>query len=360
MTLRRPWLVPTGIVLVLALSSCDDDEKKPSNPAASASAAGGLTPQQASQVLAKVGNRTITLGDYAATLESMDQFERMRYQSKDRRKQLLDEMIKVELLAQEAERRGLDKKPGTRERVRLILRDELLRTLRKDLPKPSEIPEAEVRKYFAQNQDEFKDPERRRVAVLVMDDKAKAQKVLAQAKGATALSWGKLVQEHSLNKPPAPSPTAPLEMAGDLGIVSAPGATRGVNKRVPEPVRAALFKIEKQGQVHDGLVEHDGKVYIVRLVGVTAARERSYAEAERTIRVAIIQARIRAAEEALEKKLRGKFPVKVDDEALKGVKLPDGTKPAGKPDSEQPDKPDEKKPDEKKPDGKKEREKPAP
>jgi peptidyl-prolyl cis-trans isomerase C len=79
-------------------------EKKPSGgtqASASAIAAppAGLTPELAARVLAKVGNHEITLGEYAATLERMDQFQRLRYQSPERRKQLLDELVDLELLA---------------------------------------------------------------------------------------------------------------------------------------------------------------------------------------------------------------------------------------------------------------------
>ena len=62
----------------------------------------GLSSAQAAQVLARVGTRTITLGDFAAALERMDPFERIRYQTDDRRQALLDEMIIVELMAREA------------------------------------------------------------------------------------------------------------------------------------------------------------------------------------------------------------------------------------------------------------------
>ena len=50
-------------------------------------------------MVAKVGDRVITLGDYAATLERMDQFDRLRYQSPGRKRELLEEIIDVELLA---------------------------------------------------------------------------------------------------------------------------------------------------------------------------------------------------------------------------------------------------------------------
>jgi peptidyl-prolyl cis-trans isomerase C len=114
-------LAPRHALLALAVlvSSCDTKPKTGAAPSASASAAPrGLTPELAARVLAKVGAREITLGEFAATLERMDPFERLRYQSAERRKQLLDELIDLELLAEEradrpraARRRGAPKRP---------------------------------------------------------------------------------------------------------------------------------------------------------------------------------------------------------------------------------------------------------
>jgi hypothetical protein len=116
-----------GILCAVALFGTEACSKKKTDagPAASASASAAkktLSPEMAKKTLAKVGDRVITLGEYAATLDRMDPFERMRYQSQDRRKRLLDEMIEVELLSQEARRRGLDKAPETLERLRMVRR----------------------------------------------------------------------------------------------------------------------------------------------------------------------------------------------------------------------------------------------
>ncbi len=318
--------------VALAVASCDKKALTETKPAASASAGpAALSPEMAGKTLATVGERTITLGEYAQTIDRMDQFERLRYQSPDRRKQLLDEMVQVELLAGEARRRGLDKTPETQSRIRQILRDELLRSVRRELPAPQDLPEAEVRAYYEKHKSEYKDPERRRVGHIVMKDKAAASKVLEAAVKASPMQWGKLVQDHSLDKPPKPSATQPLELAGDLGIVSAPGADKGDNVRVPEPLREAVFKVEAVGKVHSELVEHQGRFHIVRMTGKTDARERSYAEAERGIRVALVQQRLERMEQDLEKQLRAKFPVTIDDKALEKVKLPaledEGAKP---------------------------------
>jgi parvulin-like peptidyl-prolyl isomerase len=284
---------------------------------------GTLTADLAGQVLAKVGERTITLADYAETLERMDPFERLRYQSPERRKQLLSEIIQVELLAEEAKRRGLDKLPETQERVRQMLRDELLRDVRQQVPGPADIPEADVRAYFDSHHDEFKEPERRRVAHLLLANEAQAKAALQKALGASAADWGKLVAQVSLDKPQPSSGPTPTELAGDLGIVGPPGHPRGANPRVPEALREAVFAIDKVGDVLDHVVAESGHFHVVRLTGRTEARDRSYQDAERTIRVALVQERIRAREAELEQELTKRYPVSVDDQALKQVKVPE-------------------------------------
>src|SRR4051812_22176008 len=83
--------------LALASTSCKACDKSPVDAVDGGHAEStSLTPEQAKQVLARVGDDTITLGDYAAALEHMDQFDRLRYQSPERRKELLDEMITVQ------------------------------------------------------------------------------------------------------------------------------------------------------------------------------------------------------------------------------------------------------------------------
>jgi len=326
------WSPLAALLCACVLAGCREKPKQSLGPAASASVEppGKLTPELAKQVLAKVGDREITLGEYAETLERMDPFERLRYQSPDRRKQLLNEIIQVELLAEEAKRRGLDKQPETQERVRQMLRDELLREVRHGVASPTDIPEAEVRAYYDSHHDEFKEPERRRVAHLRLASEAQAKAALQKALGATAADWGKLVTQVSLDKPAPSSGPTPTELAGDLGIVGPPGHPRGANPRVPEPLRAAVFEIDKLGGVLDRVVADSGQFHVVRMTGRTEARDRSYQDAERTIRVALVQLRIRAREVELEQELKRRFPVSVDDEALRQVKVPeaDVTSPA--------------------------------
>jgi parvulin-like peptidyl-prolyl isomerase len=331
MRLLTGWVSRTALVLLPAVSlgACRKSQAPAPAPSASAAAQASaapfkLSPEQAQQVLAKVGERTITLGDYVAALERMDTFERLRYQSADRRKLLLKEMIEVELLADEARRRGLDKLPETQEHLRQVLRDELLRDVRKDVPSATDLPEADVRKYYDEHKDEFNEPERRRVSHIALANRAKAVEVLERAKSASSAEWGEMVREFSRAPVPKELGAMPVELSGDLGIVGPPGHPRGANPRVSEALRAAVFKIGKSGEVLPELVEENGKFHVVRMTALTPPRERSYAEAERSIRVTLVQELVKKREAELDAELRKRFPVTVDEAALAKIKVAPG------------------------------------
>jgi parvulin-like peptidyl-prolyl isomerase len=280
-----------------------------------------LTPEQAAKVLAKVGDKTITLGDYAAAIDHMDNFDRLRYQSPERRKELLNDMINVELLAREAELKGYDKDPTAQQETRAILRDAMLKDARKGAPSPADVPEADVRVYFDAHRADYKDPERRRASLIVLKDEATARDVLEQAKKApTATQWGEIVRAKSID--PQAKANVPVDLAGDVGMVGPPGDTRGDNARVPDEVRAGLFEIPKIGDILGRVVKaQDGKLYVVRLVQKTDARERTYQEAERSIRVKLAQDRMKAKEDEMLAQLRAKYPVQIDEKVLATVKV---------------------------------------
>jgi parvulin-like peptidyl-prolyl isomerase len=321
--------------LVLLALGCETKSTKGtapgSAPSASARQPSGIPPELAARVLAKVGSHEITLGEYAATLQRMDPFERLRYQSPDRRKQLLDELIDLELLAEEARRRGLDKQPETQESVRQMLRDELLSEVRASVPLPGDISEADARRYYDEHRDDFREPERRRVAHIALASETEAKAVLEKALSVSAAEWGKLVDAKSKDARGKPGAAMPPELAGDLGIVGPPGHARGDNPNVPEPLRAAVFEIDKLGGVLPRVVAAAGSFHVVRLTGKTDARDRTFADAERSIRVALVQERIRTREAELEAELKKKYPITIDEAQLAKIPVPAASAPAATP-----------------------------
>ncbi len=314
-----------GALLLVGTSGCkgcdqsalDNDVRGADSGHATTSS---LTPEQSAKVLARVGDKTITLGDYVATLEHMDQFDRLRYQSPERRKELLNEMINIELLAAEARAKGYDKDPTAQQDQRNILRDALLVEARKGAQTPDEIPEAEVRAYFDAHRADYRDPERRRVSVIVLKDEATANAVLDQAKKTTtAAQWGELVRAKSIDA--QAKANVPVDLAGDFGMVTPPSDTHGESLRVPPEVREALFAIPQVGGIFDHVVKSGDKFYVLRLSQKSDAHDRAFAEADRGIRVKLAQDKIHAKEDELLTTLRAQYPVQIDDNALGQVKV---------------------------------------
>ena len=313
------WLA-SAVTMMLACNERALDSKRMD---AGPPAAGGLTPEQASRVVAKIGNRVITLGDYAATLERMDLFDRLRYQSAERRKELLDEIIDAELLAEDARRKKLGEQTETQQAIRQVLREAVLSEAKKGMMAPADIPPAEIAAYYEAHRDDFREPERRRVAHILLKDNETATKVIALSRKAGQREWGELFQKYSLDAPKKPGePAPPLELSGDLGIVGPPLDPRGDNPRVDPAVRAAVFELQSIGEVLGRPVETERGFHVVRLVGKSDARERSLADADRSIRVTLLQAKIAEREKMLEADLRKQYPVTVDEQALANVRIP--------------------------------------
>jgi hypothetical protein len=186
---------------------------------------------------------------------------------------------------------------------------------------PADIPAEEVRAYYDANAAKFSEPERRRVAAIVVADKKAAEKALEQALAVkTAGEWGELFDKTSVTA--KKDPHGAVDLAGDLGIVGPPGDERGHNKAVPDAVRAAVFEIGALGSVLGRVVEAEGRFYVVRLIGKTDAHARSLAESDRSIRVALLQQKMQEKERSLDEEVRRKFPVEIDERALATVSLP--------------------------------------
>ncbi|MFO0678270.1 MAG: peptidyl-prolyl cis-trans isomerase [Polyangiaceae bacterium] len=322
-TFEVPVSVTAVLVLATALVGCNEkalDGAKGTADGGKHAVTASLTPEQAQKVLAKVGDKTITLGDYTAALEHMDQFDRLRYQSPERRKELLQEMINIELLAAEATAKGYDKDPLAEQERRAILREAMLTEAHKGLPGPSDLPEADVRAYYEAHKADYRDPERRRLSLVVTKDEATANEVVAKAKLVkSAAEWGELVRKYSVD--PQAKANVPVDLAGDFGFVGPVGDSRGDNPRVPAEVRAAAYEIGKSGDVLLRAVKGGDKFHVVRLSQVSEARERTFGESERTIRIKLAQEKAQNKERDLLQELRGQFPVQIDEAALANVKV---------------------------------------
>jgi len=285
----------------------------------------GLTPEQSGQTLVKVGDTTITLGEFAERLGGQSPYLRARYNSPERRREFLDNMVRFELLSIEASKRGFDKTDDVaRIRKQMMVQQMMQELFDKQGVKLSDIGDAEIKTYYDNNKAEFQKPAQVRASQIQLKDKATAEKVLKEvkAKPADMELFRKLAQQH--NEDPATK-----ESYGDLQFFSAEkDDTEGNEAPRPVAVRKAAFSLEKVGDVYPEVVQSEAGFHILKLTGKRDAMNRTLDDARR-----LIQNRLwrQKREEAIGKfvsDLRTKANVKENLDLLAQVKVQPGAKAA--------------------------------
>lgn len=135
------------------------------------------------QVLAKIGTRTVTEGDLKQMANAVPEKFRYYYQTPEGRRQTLDYIVNIYVLAAEAEKEGLDKSPDSQKLLAFTRNDLLARMLLEKMTKDAPAPtDAEAKKYFEQNKAEFSTPESAKLRHVLVETEKEIKDVLARLK----------------------------------------------------------------------------------------------------------------------------------------------------------------------------------
>ncbi|MGD8861224.1 MAG: peptidylprolyl isomerase [Myxococcales bacterium] len=321
---RAPWAtLALAAALGAAAAGCDDEGDKPEQAGPTEQAAKqepeevhGLTPEQGEKVLAKVGDTTITVKDFADRLAAQSPYLRARYNSAERRKEFLDNMVRFELLAIEARKRGLQDEPDVQRVERQMMVQQMMKELFDDKGvQLSDISDADIKAYYDEHIDEFKKPAQRRASQIVVPTEAEAKKLLAQLQKADGdmKLFRQLAKEHNID----PETKGRF---GDLRFFSKT-APEGETGGPPQAVRDAVFALEKTGAMHPGVIETDAGYHVVKLTGQRAALDRSLEDARRLIQNRLWRKRREAAIEEFVGGLRERSNVQENLALLDEVKV---------------------------------------
>jgi hypothetical protein len=110
------------------------------------------------RIVATVGREVITVGDVENRLQALSPLARARYAAPDKRRELVEDMIRVDVLANAARERGYDRDP---EVVRLMKQPLIAKLIERDFDakrSTGDISEAEVQDYYASHSYEFTIP----------------------------------------------------------------------------------------------------------------------------------------------------------------------------------------------------------
>lgn len=349
---RRIAIAKLACACGLVLSACSGSKPAENKPAPAAQPAEkkaapdksglkyGLTPEQAAQTLVEIGDTKITLGDFAERLGSQSPYLRARYHSPERRREFLDNMVRFELLAGEAEKRGFMKDDEV-ERVR---RQVMVQQMMQDLfdkggIKLADITDDEIKQYYDQNMSEFDKPAQVRASHILFKDKAAAEQTLKELKQKP--DDNELFRKLATTKNQDP---ATKDSFGDLRFFSETPDKSGETDEPPRPeaVRKAAFSLTKIGELYPEVVKSEEGFHIVKLTGKRDAQKRTLEDARRMIQNKLWRTK---REEAIEKfvaDLKAKANVQINSEALAKVRVQDASgksivpgaaKPATKPEA---------------------------
>ena len=136
----KGWqLLKTFILISLSLSACQPDELSPTETSSSEHQREVSAHKDSSAIIARVGEVVITEDDVKRHLTNLSSITRARYQSPERRQELLSSLIRFELLSAEAQRRGHHKHPDVELTYKQAMVRELLSNDIRHLVKMSDI-----------------------------------------------------------------------------------------------------------------------------------------------------------------------------------------------------------------------------
>lgn len=289
----------------------------------------GLTPEQAAQVLVQVGETKITLGEFAERLGSQSPYLRARYNSPERRKEFLENMVRFELLAAEADRRGLSKTEDV-ERVR---RQVMVQQMMQDLfdkggLKLADISDDEIKRYYDSHPTEFNKPAQVRASHILFKDRASAEQALKELKqkpGDNEL-FRKLVEQKSQD-------AATRSNGGDLRFFSEALDKSGETDEPVRPaaVRKAAFSMANVGDVYPEVVQSEQGFHILKLTSRREPMQRSLDDARRMIQNKLWREKREQSIEKFVSDLRAKANVQENADALAKVQVKDGLGNSGTP-----------------------------
>lgn len=259
-------------------------------------------------VLAQVDDTVITVSEFQERINSQSPYVRARYTSLEHKREFLDNLVKFEVLAGEARRKGLDRDPEVVRTMKQVMIQKLLKQ-EFERVRIEDIKDEEIKAYYDAHLGEFNKPPEVRASMILVKDEATARKVMddARAKGIENAGFRDLVAQHSLDEPTK-------ERGGDLRFFDDKTA------ELPREVVEASFKMVNIGDV-SGPIKTARGFAVLKLTGQRKALTRTLDEVKQQIRSKLFRERRQKLMDDYEAGLRKQAKIEVFGDRLSRVKI---------------------------------------
>lgn len=285
-----------------------------------ASPSGGDSP-----VVARIDDVVITAADVQDRINKQSPFVRARYSDLEKRKEFLDNLIRFEVLAKEADKRGYAQDP---EVVRVMKQQMISKFLQKDFEsklRVEDVPDPDVQKYYQEHAEEFNRPDEVRVSQLVVKDKARAEKLATEARAAshaapaTSASQNDGKAFHELV----------TKYSEDEDSKARGGDLTSFDKRstlYPKELVEAAFAMKEVGDISPP-VKTDKGYHVLRLTQKHPGFSRPLVEVKRQIQQRLFRDVRAKALDAFVADLKQKYAVSIDEANLAKLTIDSGGEP---------------------------------
>ncbi len=261
---------------------------------------------------------TITAEEFQARLAEQSPFIRQRYTTLERKKEFLENLVRFELLAREAERQGLDKDPEVRRTLQKVMVQRLVQKLLQEGDASKEVGDADAQKYYDEHKDEFVKPRRVRLSQALFAAPSGAKDRAAKSAAARA-ALGRVKAEEKKN--PLAFALVARELSED-GATRAAGGDLGFRSLAELEAQFGKPFAEKAFGLGDGevaLVESPQGFHVVKRTGLQEELSRSFEQVKPQIQARLLRERRTRDFDEYVKGLREKAHVTVNDAELEKV-----------------------------------------
>ncbi len=300
-----------------ALVGCHkNDDATPTTKTSNAPGAPNTPAQQSTDelktVLAKIDDVTITLAEFQERINRQSPYIRARYTSLEQKKEFLDSLVRFEVLAKEAYRRGLDKDPEVVRTMKQVMIQKLIRDeFDVKVTADNAVSDADMKAYYDANVGEYVKPEEVRVSAVIVKNKAQADRVAIEARGdagKTNKGFRDLVMKYSADE-------ETKLRGGDLRYMDA------TTKDVPANVVKAAFTLYNTGDVSTTVDAGNGTFYVLKQTGRRRSVTKTFDDAKPQIRNKLFRDKRLQAQKDFVDGLRAKSKIEINEANLAKVRI---------------------------------------
>ena len=257
-----------------------------------------------SPVIAEVAKESITQDDFIREVSRVPEWARAQFQGDEGKEKFLEELIKRELIYQQAQKMRLNKDKEYLDKVEEFKKMTLVSLiLKKEVEEKAEMSDAEVKAFFDQNEDKFTVGTQLRASHILVETEDEANAIHDKIKNGA--DFAKLATSLSKDKGSA-------EKGGDLGYF-------GRGKMVPEFERAAASL--KPGEVSSPVRTRFG-FHIIKLRDIKKGDPANFDQSKESIKKQLLAEKKKQLFESYVKNLQSEAKIIKNTPALTAIPLP--------------------------------------